>query len=66
MATRAKKAAELAGLLERGPVIGLIGNGINKQELEEIQRTTKLWLDTWVAPLCRDLIPELRKDRSNG
>lgn len=65
MATRATKAADLAALLAKGPSLPSIGNGINKQELAELERSVKLWLDTWVSPLCADLIPELKPRSKN-
>lgn len=58
--TRAKQATELASLLRNGPSLTITGNGINKQELAAIENEVQLWLDTHVAPLCQNLIPELR------
>lgn len=62
--TRAKKTVELKELVATGPslsleIFGVAGKpALTKAQAEEIARDIRLWLSTWVEPLCSDLIKE--------
>lgn len=60
MRTRRTKANELRALLQRGP--SLAGATSNRADDAALERRVRLWLDTWVAPLACDLVPELQRD----
>ena len=57
MATREQKAAELLDMLERGPSLGFVGRPLTKEEAEN---KTRLWLKSWIIPLAKQLVPELK------
>lgn len=69
--TRKSKAAELLRLVTEGPsysfdTFGHLdkgAEGLTKEQREliqkEFERQTRMWLSSWVAPLCDDLIPEV-------
>jgi len=61
--TRKDKAAELARLVSQGPSFSPFtfgGSDSGKPPHEVAMRQTQIWLDTWVRPLVRELVPELR------
>lgn len=59
--TRKQKAARLMELIERGPVLSDIG--MSKYTPEEAMAATRRWLSSWVEPLVKDLVPELREKK---
>lgn len=59
--TRKDKAKELLDLVLRGPATSF---NIFKHEPptdENINRQYKLWAETWVVPLLKELVPELKQ-----
>ena len=67
--TRKDKAQELMRLLTKGPSMSLavFGCGPNhrrltNQEEADINSKISLWHDTWVIPLVKALVPELKED----
>ena len=64
MKTRKAKTTELKRLLAEGPhlclsTFGVAGKpALTVEQETEVSRKIKNWLDTWVEPLCADLIKE--------
>ena len=56
--TRKQKAEELMRLVKNGPSLHSF---YGKYTPEEAMGSTKLWLSSWVEPLVRELVPELRE-----
>lgn len=58
--TRKLKATALMKTLELGPRIGASEKMISP---EQARRECKLWLETWVIPEVKRLVPELRSQQ---
>ena len=56
--TRKHKAAELMRLLENGPSLSIIGQ--DTMTAEEAEKGHKRWAESWVIPLVKKLVPELK------
>lgn len=56
--TRKQRAAELLAMLERGPSLRI--SGFAPLTVKEIQEGYKLWVETWVIPELKALVPELK------
>jgi hypothetical protein len=61
--SRKAKAALLLLRVQRGPSLGSTGVPLSPDEAES---RTRLWLETWVEPLVRELVPELRAPKRQG
>lgn len=62
--TRKQKAQELVRLVTNGPsLFGIGGTQFTPREAEE---QTRLWLSSWVEPLVKELVPELRKKQERA
>jgi len=57
--TRKHKAAELMRLLKDGPSLSIIGQ--DAMTAEEAERGYKQWAKSWVIPLAKKLVPELKE-----
>lgn len=61
--TRKQKAIELLRMLESGPAFSYdvfpLENP-NKPD-NEISRSYRIWVNSWIIPIIKELIPELRK-----
>jgi len=58
--TRKQRAAELMRLLESGPIL-FRGHGVERDE--DAMHHMRIWIDSWIIPLVKDLVPELREKR---
>lgn len=58
--TRREAAKELLRLIERGPSMTHSGSPDAVRLSEDHERQCRLWLKTWVYPLCHQLIPEFK------
>ena len=67
--TRKDRALKLRDRLETGPRFAPVWTGqrINSAEdyesiCIEFERSTRIWLQTWIIDDVKDLVPELRKN----
>ena len=60
---RIDKANELLRMLERGPATSFDIFDKFPTDLE-INKNYKLWAKSWIIPLVKELVPELKKKRS--
>lgn len=56
MTTRKQRADELMRRLERGPSFGHW-----QFTPAEAEARTRLWIDTWIIPIVKSLVPELKE-----
>ena len=57
--TRKDKSTELMRLLNDGPSLGKIGQ--NTLTTEEAEDGYRIWAQSWVIPLVKKLVPELKE-----
>ena len=55
--TRKQKATELLRTLEQGPVF----YSARLMTVQEAQEHVHLWLNSWIIPKVKELVPELRR-----
>jgi hypothetical protein len=63
--TRKQKATELLARLQRGPSFCYKDFGAVPTE-EMVSQDTHCWLDTWIIPVVKELIPELKKPKETS
>jgi hypothetical protein len=64
---RVDKAAELMRLLQNGPSFSNLDFKLSNKAPHIIASDgTKLWLNSWVIPLVKELVPELKEKREQN
>lgn len=58
--TRKQKAAELLRLVEQGPSFSHWNYAERKHPESTAKAHFKVWSESWVIPLVKELVPELR------
>lgn len=59
--TRKQKAEELLKMLTEGPSFSKPFPFEGEFTIEEATRQFKLWSESWIIPVVKELVPELRK-----
>jgi len=63
--TRQQRAVELMKMLERGPILFVRQPGVPfGVEDGEAEASVRIWLRSWIIPLVKQLVPEL-KEKNN-
>lgn len=64
--TRKQKAAELMRLVTKGPSLSHSGFVDDPYTPQMAMESCKCWLESWVTPLVKELVPELRKKKGGA